>query len=221
MTVRTALFRFALATLAIGLTAGPAPANENAKEPAALALGAKAPRADVKMKNIDGKELTIAGAKGEKGTLVLFTCNACPWVKRWEDRIARLGNEYMGKGVGVIAINANDPAVNAEDSYAIMQERAREKGFRFPYVVDATSDVARAFGATRTPEAFLFDAQGRLVYHGTVDDNAQDAAAVKTPYLGNALAAVVAGKPVPEASTKALGCGIKFRGGPKGEKKAS
>ncbi len=178
----------------------------------ALDLGDPIPRADVAMKSVDGSMVTIAGEAGEKGTLVLFTCNACPWVKAWEDRIAALGNEYRAKGIGVVAVNANDPAKVAEDGYAVMQQRAREKGFRFPYVVDATSDVARAFGATRTPEAFLFDRSGRLVYHGTVDDNAQAPERVEATYLRDALAAVVAGREVAVPETKALGCTIKFRG---------
>ena len=110
----------------------------------------------------------------------------------------------------MIMINSNDPAKVAEDGFDEMVLRTRAKGFAFPYVVDATSEVAVAFGATRTPEAYLFDASGKLVYHGAIDDNASDAAAVEVPYLKNALNAVIAGKAVPAAKTKALGCSIKF-----------
>ena len=92
-----------------------------------------------------------------------------------------------------------------------MVARSKKLGFKFPYAVDATSDLARAFGATRTPEAFLFDAAGKLVYHGTVDDNAQDEKAVKQAWLRDAVTAVSAGKVVATAETKALGCGIKYR----------
>ncbi len=92
-----------------------------------------------------------------------------------------------------------------------MQQRAKARGFKFPYVVDATSDVARAFGATRTPEAYLFDAAGKLVYHGTIDDNYKSEKDVKTTYLKDALDAVIAGEAVPVAQTKAVGCSIKFR----------
>ncbi len=175
-------------------------------------LGSPAPMADVKMKGVDGKSVSVADVQGEQGTLVVFSCNACPWVKAWEDRIAELGNTYKKKGVGVLVINSNDPAKNAEDGYDVMQTRALEKGFRFPYVVDESSDVARAFGATRTPEAFLFDADGKLVYHGAIDDNAKEPDMVKEKYLRDALEAVVNGHEVPVAETKALGCGIKFRG---------
>ncbi len=177
----------------------------------ALDLGDPIPQSGVAMKSVDGAMVTIADVAGEKGTLVLFTCNACPWVKAWESRIAALGNEYRTRGIGVVAVNPNDPAKVAEDGYATMQQRARERGFEFPYVVDATSGVARAFGATRTPEAFLFDRSGRLVYHGTIDDNAQAPDRVEAHYLRDALAAVADGNAVPVAETKALGCTIKFR----------
>ena len=192
------------------LLAAPASSQETSK-PVSLELGASAPRSEVAMKGVDGKSLTIAQAAGKKGTLVIFTCNACPWVKGWETRIAEVGNAAVQRGIGVIAINSNDPSLNSEDGYDEMQARAKKLGLRFPYVVDATSDVARAFGATRTPEAFLFDAKGELVYHGTIDDNSRDAKAVKSRWLSDAVIAVASGKPVAEAETKALGCSIKFR----------
>jgi len=179
--------------------------------PKALGLGAAIPMADQKMKNVDGKEIAVADVKGAKGTLVVFTCNACPYAKGWEDRIVALGNEYKSKGIGVIAVNANDPGKVSEDGYDQMKTRAQEKHFGFPYVVDATSGLAKAYGATRTPEAFLFDAQGKLVYHGTIDDNMQDPEKVSSRYLSDALAAVSSGKDVPVKETKAMGCGIKFR----------
>jgi peroxiredoxin len=179
----------------------------------ALNLGDSAPLGDVKMKNVDGKELSVTDVKGEKGTLVIFSCNHCPFVIAWEQRIAALGNEYRKKGVGVIQINSNDPKV-AGDTLEGMQKRAQERGFEFPYVVDATSDVARAFGASRTPEAFLFDAAGKLVYHGTIDDNHASADKVQERYLKDALESLTAGKEITVKETKAVGCGIKFR--PKG-----
>ena len=202
--VTAALSASLLATLAYA-------ADAPSASPAPLALGAKAPLADVAMKNVDGKPLTIAAAKGKKGTLVLFICNHCPWVKMWQPRIAEVGNAALAQGVGVIAINGNDPAAYPEDEFAVMVERAKEVGYRFPYVVDATSDVARAFGASKTPEAFLFDARGKLVYHGAIDDNARDAKAVSARWLADAVAAVAAGKAPAVTESKALGCGIKFR----------
>jgi peroxiredoxin len=180
--------------------------------PAGLAIGDAAPMTDVKMKNVDGRELTIGGVKGAKGTLVVFSCNHCPWAKAWEGRIVELGNAYPKRGIGVIVINSNDPTAYEEDAYPAMQQRARQRGMKYPYVVDATSGVARAYGATRTPEAFLFDAKGRLVYHGTVDDNAHEPDKVAHRYLRDALEAVVAGQELTVKETKALGCSIKFRG---------
>ncbi len=165
----------------------------------------------VKMKSVDGSQLAISDAKGEKGTLVIFTCNSCPWVVAWEDRIAQIGNAYKNKGFGVIAVNANDPAKKPADDLAAMVQRASEKGFEFPYVVDATSDVARAFGATRTPEVYLFDGNGSLVYHGAIDDDARNPQAVEAHYLKDALEALLTGESVQHAKTKAVGCSIKFR----------
>jgi peroxiredoxin len=197
MTVRDLLTALAVAT------ALSAPA-------AALPLGAAPPQREVKMRNVDGRELSLADVAGAKGTLVIFTCNHCPWSRAWETRIAALGNAYAQRGIGVIAINANDPAGHAEDGFDEMVKRAKQRDFQFPYVVDAGSKVARAFGAERTPEAFLFDAEGKLVYHGTIDDNAEDASEVKQHFLGDALEAVTSGKPVAQKETKALGCSIKF-----------
>src|SRR5579859_6148942 len=136
-----------------------------------LNIGDKAPSTSVKMKGVDGKEVSIADAAGKEGTLVVFSCNHCPFVKAWQDRIASVGNGGRARGGGGLAINRNDPTDYPEDNFAEMQKRAQQLGFTFPYVVDATSDVARAFDATRTPEAFLFDKDGKLVYHGAIDDS--------------------------------------------------
>jgi thiol-disulfide isomerase/thioredoxin len=178
-----------------------------------LALGSKVPAAvaKTKMKNVDGKMLSIADVSGKSGTLVVFTCNHCPFARAWEERIVELGNTYAGRGIGVVLVNANDPTMHAEDGIEGMQERAKARGMKFPYVVDGTSAVARAFGASVTPEAFLFDKAGKLAYHGTIDDNRQDPGKVSARYLKDALDAVVAGKAPAVPETKGLGCSIKFR----------
>ena len=176
-----------------------------------LPIGASIPMADVKMKSVDGTEQTLASIQKPAGTLVVFTCNHCPFAKMWETRIVELGNTYAAKGIGVIAVNANDPKVAEDDAFEPMQQRAKERGMQFPYVVDATSNVARAFGATKTPEAFLFDKDGKLVYHGTIDDNGQEPSKVEKPYLKDALEAVLGGRDVAVKETKSIGCGIKFR----------
>jgi hypothetical protein len=180
--------------------------------PAKLSIGKAAPMRGTPMKSVDGKEISIAQAAGKKGTMVIFICNHCPWVKMWQSRIATIGNAAMEKGLGVIAINSNDPEAYPEDGYDQMKERAGQVGYKFPYAVDATSEVARAFGASHTPEAYIFDAKGRLVYHGGVDDNARDEAAVKGAWLKDAVDAVATGHKVALAETKSLGCGIKLRG---------
>jgi hypothetical protein len=200
-----------LSTLALALLVATAAPASGSKDASGLSLGQPAPMADVAMKAVGGKDVTIADAAGKKGTLVIFMCNHCPWVKAWQDRIASIGNTAVESGIGVVAINSNDPSAYSEDDFDNMVSRSKDLGFKFPYAVDATSEIARSFGATRTPEAFLFDAKGKLVYHGTVDDNAHDVKAVKKQWLLHAVQAVAAGKRVPDSETKALGCGIKFR----------
>lgn len=179
----------------------------------ALSLGDGIPMAEVEMAAVDGREVSIQDVAGPKGTLVLFTCNACPWVKAWQARIVEIGNDAVVRGIGVIEINPNDPRKVPEDGFEEMKARAKAAGMKYPYVVDETSAVARAFGATRTPEAYLFDARGRLVYHGTIDDNARDPGAVKERWLRDAVEALTAGRGVQVSETKALGCSIKFREG--------
>jgi peroxiredoxin len=179
----------------------------------ALAAGAPVPQATAKLKNaVDGKPVTIADVKGKAGTLVVFTCNHCPFAKGWEARIVALGNEYVKKGIGVILINANDPSQHEVDGLAGTQERAKTAGMQFPYAIDETSAVAKAFGAAVTPEAFLFDKNGKLAYHGAIDDNMREPEKVTKRYLKDALEAVVAGKPPAVPESKGIGCGIKLRG---------
>jgi peroxiredoxin len=193
------------AMMVLGLTG-----DASADQP--LALGATAPLASTKMRSVtDGKATSIAEVKGAKGTLVVFTCNNCPFARAWEERIVELGNSYSKQGVGVLLVNANDPAVARGDTFDLVQARAKERGMQFPYVIDEGGQLARAFGASVTPEAFLFDKAGKLAYHGTIDDNHQDPAKVTRHYLKDALDATIAGKPPATAETKSLGCGIKFK----------
>jgi len=200
-----------LLALPMGLLSGPVSQAQEEVTPVVIAIGTEAPMKDVAMMGVNDKEITLADAAGKKGTLVVFMCNHCPWVKAWQGRIAKIGNAATAKGIGVIAVNSNDPAAYPEDDLDHMKDRAKELGFKFPYVVDATSDLARAFGASHTPEIFLFDAKGKLVYHGAVDDNKIEKD-VQKPYLMQAVSAVAAGKSVAMAETKAFGCGIKYRG---------
>ncbi len=175
----------------------------------ALKLGEPIPMKETKLLNIDGKELSVAEVWGEKGTLVVFSCNHCPYVKAWEERLVKLTDEVQKKGIGVIAINANDPKQVKEDGYEAMKKRAAQKGYSFPYVVDKGSKLARAYGAKKTPEIFLFNPKGQLVYHGAIDDNALAPKKVEKRYLRDAVADLVAGKEIKMAKTRSIGCSIK------------
>jgi len=176
----------------------------------AIGIGDSLVDADVKMKNVDGELVSISDAKGEKGTLVIFTCNHCPFVKGWQDVMVELGNGCAEQGVGVIFINSNDPDVKG-DTYEGMQTLAETAGYQFPYVVDETSGVAVNFGAKKTPDVFLFDADGTLVYQGAVGEGGRRPAEGGAIWLKDALEALAAGQAVPLAQTKAIGCSIKFR----------
>ena len=198
----------ALASIVLVLPSG---AQERGPGRPPLAIGASLPSADVRMRGVDGAEITLGGTAGARGTLVVFTCNHCPWARAWEGRLTELGNAYRGRGIGVVAVNPNDPAEYPDDGFEEMQRRARTLGMQFPYVVDATSDVARSFGATRTPEVFLFDSARHLVYHGAIDDNSDDASAVQHRYLRDALEALLSRRAIAPAETRSIGCSIKWR----------
>jgi peroxiredoxin len=173
-----------------------------------LEPGAKAP--PFTLKGIDGKTHSLDELKGERSTVVVFTCNHCPFAQAYEDRLIGLAKSFADKGVRFVAINSNDPAVSPDDSFEKMTDRAKEKGFPYPYLFDATQEVAKAYGAQVTPHVFVFDAGGVLRYRGRVDDNAK-VGQVTSPDLKNALEAVLAGKPVPTAATTAFGCSVKWK----------
>lgn len=143
--------------------------------------------------------------------VVIFSCNHCPYVRAWEDRMVQIQADYANQGVQFLVINANNAEKYVADSFPRMQERAIEKGFNFPYLYDETQEVARAYGAERTPEVFVFDQQGILRYHGTIDDNYDDPASVRRHYLREALDTVLLGSLPPTAETKPVGCTIKWR----------
>jgi peroxiredoxin len=176
----------------------------------ALNIGDPMVDAAVKMKNVDGKEISINDVQGEKGTLIIFSCTHCPFVLGWQNTMVKLGNTYQDKGVGVVFINSNNPATKG-DTYESMQEMAKAEGYKFPFVVDATSDVARNFGASKTPDVFLFDSDGKLVYKGAIGEGGQKSKPGGEAYLQNALDALLAGTTVENTATKAVGCSIKFR----------
>jgi|TARA_B110000438_G_scaffold302839_1_gene361920 glutathione peroxidase-family protein len=182
--------------------------NTQAKE---LDLGSTMPLVKNKLMDISGKSISLFEAKGENGLLVIFSCNTCPWVKRWEDRYVELAKKYKPKGVGVIAINSNESNFESSESMDEMKKIAEENKYNFFYAMDNGSKLAREFGATKTPHVYLFDKNDKLVYRGAVDDNAKSARKVKKPYVANAIDAMLSGNDIKYASTKALGCGIKFK----------
>lgn len=143
---------------------------------------------------------------------VVFWCNHCPYVKAWEDRVIALQREYAGRGVQFVLINSNDPVKYPADSFEAMAETAKAKQYPFPYLFDETQEVARRFGATRTPEIFLFDRNRELRYHGAPDDNYEDPGAVRAHYLRDALEALLAGREPATGETPPRGCTIKWKG---------
>ena len=160
---------------------------------------------------IDDVNHSLSEYGGKNAVVVMFSCNHCPYVRAWEDRMVQIQADYAARGVQLVAINANDATKYPEDSFHKMKERAREKQFNFPYLRDESQEIAKAYGAERTPEVFLFDKTGTLRYHGVIDDNYDDPKAVKVKYLRNALDAVLAGSRPETTETKPVGCTIKWK----------
>ncbi|GAB4340564.1 MAG: thioredoxin family protein [Flammeovirgaceae bacterium] len=169
---------------------------------------------DFRLKNIDDKLVSLADFKDAKGFIVVFTCNHCPYAKMYEDRIMALDKEFASKGFPVIAINPNDPSVVPDDSFENMKKRAKEKGYTFPYLFDETQEIAKTYGAEKTPHVYLLNKEKeglRVSYIGAIDDNAQDANAAKQFYVKDAVNALLSGKKIEKTSSKAIGCSIKWK----------
>jgi thioredoxin-related protein len=174
-----------------------------------LEIGKSVPESELKMMDVGGKEISLSEVKGENGLLVMFSCNTCPYVKLSESRVKELGAISKQNKVGMILVNSNEAQRSDDDSFDAMKTYAKVQGYTFNYVLDKNSQLANAFGATRTPHCFLFDKSGKLVYRGAIDDNIKDPNDAKEHYLKDAIAAVAAGKPVKVNSTKSVGCSIK------------
>jgi len=169
---------------------------------------------DFSLKNVDGKMVSMADFKNAKGYIIVFTCNHCPFAKRYQTRINDISKKYASKNVPLIAISPNDVEAVPEDSYDEMIKRAKEEHYSFPYLIDNTQDIAHAFNATKTPHAFVvFKENGKLIlkYAGAIDDNGGEPEKAKVHYLEDAVDALLAGKQVPIATTKSVGCGIKWK----------
>jgi peroxiredoxin len=196
--------------MSLGLFAGAA------EEVTPLEIGAAAP--EFKLPGVDGKTYTLADFANAKVLVVLFTCNHCPTAQAYEDRVLKMHADYKDKGVALVAINPNDAlAVRLDelgytdlgDTLADMKIRAKDRGFKFPYLYDGeTQAAAKAYGALATPHVFIFDAQRKLRYAGRIDD--EQVKPVKSTDARNALDAMLAGKPVPVEKTKVFGCSTKW-----------
>ncbi len=169
---------------------------------------------DFSLKNVDGRPVSLKDFKAAKGYIVIFTCNHCPFSVAYEDRIIALNNKYAALGFPVIAINPNDPEREPTDSYENMIVRAREKGFTFPYLHDASQEIASTYGATRTPHVYVLQKEGeinRVKYIGAIDNNSDDANNASTHFVEDAVDALIAGEEIKVSETKAIGCTIKWK----------
>ena len=170
--------------------------------------------ADFKLKNVDGKSVSLADWKDAKGFIVIFDCNTCPVSRKYNERIMALNKMYASRGFPVIAINPNSPEVSAGDSYDEMVKYARKKGYDFPYLYDPSQKVVSEFGATNTPHVFVLNKAGnemKVAYIGAIDDNAREASETANKYVEAAVNALLEGKAVSVTKTRAIGCGIKWK----------
>jgi peroxiredoxin len=173
-----------------------------------VALGTQAPQFD--LPGVDGQNHSLDSYGDAEALVLIQSCNHCPYVQAWEERMSAIAREYADRGVRVVAVNSNDAERYPEDSFEEMRRRASARGFTFDYLYDEPQDIARELGSERTPEVFVFDRDRRLVYHGAIDDSRDDRA-VSQHYLRDALDAVLAGDDPPVSETPAVGCTLKWR----------
>ncbi|CAN5635913.1 thioredoxin family protein [soil metagenome] len=197
------MLRIALLSLVLAL-------SFQAEVQAQLSVGSAIPMADHAMTDLRGSTVTLQGTMGQRGLAVIFWSPACPWVQRSDSRVVELANRYRGSGINFILLNPNDPRLAASEGIVQMRQQADNANYISPYLVDSGAQVARAFGATRTPEIFLFNAQGNLVYRGAIDDSPSDVALVENNYFQDALDAVVAGGQPATTTSRAFGCSIRL-----------
>ncbi len=177
-----------------------------------LPLGTTAP--DFSLPNVDGRTVSLADAAGPKGTVVMFICNHCPFVKHVADQLAALGRDVMPLGIGVVAISSNDVSTHPADSPEQMVHEAEDRGYPFPYLYDESQEVAKDYHAACTPDFFLFDAGRKLVYRGQLDASRPgNEIPVTGADLRAAIDAVLAGKPLATEQRPSLGCNIKWKPG--------
>jgi hypothetical protein len=174
-----------------------------------LPIGSSLPNLEKKMKDISGKEVSFKDAMNKEGLLVMFSCNTCPVVRAYQSRTIEACKYAKDKQIGVILLNSNEAYRSSGDSYTDMKDYATKQNYNWPYVVDDHSAMANAFGASRTPECFLFNADGKLVYHGAIDDNQNGPDEVTRKHLVVAMDEMLGGKDVSVKNTRSVGCNIK------------
>lgn len=175
----------------------------------ALKIGSKAP--GFTLLGVDGKTYSLESFNDKKGLIIIFSCNHCPYVQAYEERIKAIQRDYAAKGIQIAAINPNDPDQYEDDSFEQMKFRSKEKGFNFLYLRDEDQTVALAYGASHTPETFLFNEERVLIYSGKIDDNWKDENKVQTKYLRNALDEFLDKKEISIPETFSMGCSIKWK----------
>lgn len=169
---------------------------------------------DFKLKNVDGKMVSLSDFKSAKGFIIAFDCNTCPVSKAYNERIKALNAKYAPKGYPLIAINPNSPDLSSGDSFDEMVKYAKKKGYTFPYLYDESQSTIRAFGPTNTPHIFVLTKSGselKVAYIGAIDDNSRSGEKAENHYVEAAVDALLAGKPVATPKTKAVGCGVKLK----------
>lgn len=173
-----------------------------------LPIGSSIPAAAVKMKDVSGKILSLNDVKTNQGLLVMFSCNTCPYVIKNQERTRQIGTYAAQKGLGFIILNANEGSRSGDESYKAMQAYANTQGYQWAYAVDSNNELADAFGASRTPEVFLFNGKGKLVYRGAMDDSPADPAKIRRQHLKMAIDEMLSGQPVSVTESRSVGCGI-------------
>jgi thioredoxin-related protein len=177
-----------------------------------LPIGSPMPKGDVKMKDVSGREVTLYEARKANGLLVMFSCNTCPYVIKNQQRTKEVSSYVLSKNIGVILINSNEGQRDQEDSFEAMKQYAQQQSYQWFYTVDKNSELADAFGASKTPECFLFNKEGKLVYHGAIDDSPGNESAVNRKHLKEAVEEMLANKEVSVTTSRSVGCTIKRKG---------
>ncbi len=174
-----------------------------------LSIGSDLPGSDISVRDVDNRTFTLAGVSEENGLLVIFSCNTCPWVSRWEDRMKSAAATANASDIGMIVLNPNERIRDRGESLEDMERRADKQNYNFIYALDQDHKIADALGATETPEVFLFNGEGKLVYKGSIDDNPNRPNSVKNHYLMDALDALANSNEVTKKTSQGQGCSIK------------